>query len=102
MQTVFFMYNLRVEVLKSALYELTPRDPCPPSVGSGSSGSAVAGRLAEVAGWQVLVLEAGQPTPAEVSIPAFHSFLILNGSSMLWGYRSIPQRHALKNYRDQV
>ncbi|XP_046979749.1 glucose dehydrogenase [FAD, quinone]-like [Schistocerca americana] len=61
-------------------------------VGGGSAGSAVAARLAEVAEWRVLLLEAGADPPLTADIPPlFHS---LQESEIDWGYETEPQEAA--------
>ncbi|XP_049840000.1 glucose dehydrogenase [FAD, quinone]-like isoform X2 [Schistocerca gregaria] len=61
-------------------------------VGGGSAGSAVAARLAEVAEWRVLLLEAGADPPLSADIPPlFHS---LQESEVDWGYETEPQEAA--------
>ena len=71
-------------------------------VGSGSGGSVVAGRLAEVSGWQVLVLEAGEQAPSTSKIPGMSFFALPFGSSSSWNYMTVPQKHAQYNYVNNV
>lgn len=59
-------------------------------VGTGSAGSVVANRLSENAGVKVLTLEAGgSEIPENVSNPSL--WFTLLGSSVDWGYTSVPQ-----------
>ncbi|CAI6347332.1 unnamed protein product [Macrosiphum euphorbiae] len=58
-------------------------------VGAGSGGSVVANRLTEVAGWTVLLIEAGGEENAMTDVPLLVSYLI--GSGYDWGYRTEPQ-----------
>ena len=53
-------------------------------VGGGSAGSVVAARLAG-AGHQVLLVEAGGPSPSLAHIPSFVGFL--QNSPIDWAYR---------------
>ncbi|XP_071530904.1 glucose dehydrogenase [FAD, quinone]-like [Panulirus ornatus] len=69
-------------------------------VGAGSAGSVVASRLAEVPGWRVLLLESGGPPPPEAQVPAYNLFLLQ--SDVEWNYRSTPQRHGLRNYKNNA
>ncbi|XP_045604147.1 glucose dehydrogenase [FAD, quinone] [Procambarus clarkii] len=69
-------------------------------VGSGSAGSVVASRLAEVQGWKVLVLEAGGPPPPESQVPGFNVFLMQSDAD--WNYRTVPQKHGLLNYKNNA
>lgn len=59
-------------------------------VGAGSAGSTVANRLTEDSDASVLVLEAGGPEiPPNVEDPSL--WYTLFGSSVDWGYKSVPQ-----------
>ncbi|XP_042214795.1 glucose dehydrogenase [FAD, quinone]-like isoform X1 [Homarus americanus] len=69
-------------------------------VGSGSAGSAVAARLAEVPEWRVLLLESGGPPPPEARVPGFNS--ILMQSEYDWNHRTVPQKYGLRNYKDNA
>ncbi|XP_027839380.2 glucose dehydrogenase [FAD, quinone]-like [Aphis gossypii] len=58
-------------------------------VGAGSGGSVVANRLTEVAGWSVLLIEAGGDENAMTDVPLLVSYLI--GTGFDWGYRTEQQ-----------
>ncbi len=59
-------------------------------VGTGSAGSVLANRLSENPAHQVLALEAGGPDiPPAVADPSLWYTLL--GSSVDWGYTSVPQ-----------
>jgi choline dehydrogenase len=60
--------------------------------GSGTSGSVVAGRLAENADVSVLLLEAGGTDDVPSVIEASQSVLNL-GSERDWGFRAQPNPH---------
>ncbi|KAK4288853.1 hypothetical protein Pmani_038145, partial [Petrolisthes manimaculis] len=69
-------------------------------VGSGSAGSVVASRVSEVGGWRVLVLESGGEPPPESYVPGLFGTL-LNGEAD-WSFRTVPQKHALWGFKDQI
>ncbi|CAL4093970.1 unnamed protein product, partial [Meganyctiphanes norvegica] len=69
-------------------------------VGSGSAGSVIAARLAEV-GWRVLLLEAGGPPTPENFIPALSpgpAYIMSTGLD--WGTYIVPQKHAMFGYQN--
>ena len=57
-------------------------------VGAGSAGAAVAGRLSEVAEWNVLLIEAGEDPPAESEIPLLYG--ALKDPAYSWQYQTEP------------
>uniref|UniRef100_A0A0P4WIN9 Uncharacterized protein n=1 Tax=Scylla olivacea TaxID=85551 RepID=A0A0P4WIN9_SCYOL len=69
-------------------------------VGGGSAGSALAARLSEVPGWQVLLLEAGDAPPPESYVPGYHQ-LLLHGDAD-WKYFAEPERDAFRGFTGQV
>ncbi|KAL1502063.1 hypothetical protein ABEB36_007264 [Hypothenemus hampei] len=58
-------------------------------IGSGTAGSTVAGRLAEIGHWKILLLEAGNDEPAGTQVPSF-SFSY-QGSSIDWQFKTEPE-----------
>ncbi|XP_018014615.1 glucose dehydrogenase [FAD, quinone]-like [Hyalella azteca] len=63
-------------------------------VGSGSAGSVVAGRLAEISEWDVLVLEAGGQPPAFAKVPFLHFGSDFTNSSYVNYYKKRPQKYS--------
>lgn len=61
-------------------------------VGAGSGGSVVANRLTEVAGWTVLLVEAGGEENAMTDVPLLVSYIISGGYD--WGYWTEHQEGA--------
>lgn len=60
-------------------------------VGSGSAGSVLAGRLAQIPDARILILEAGTDTlPEAVEIP--YRWPELHFTELDWAYSSVPQR----------
>ena len=72
------------------------------AVGSGSAGSVVAARLAEISDWKILVLEAGQQASAISKIPGLHLLLMTEEADENWHYKTTPQKHSMYNYKDKV
>lgn len=70
------------------------------AVGGGSAGSVMAARLAEVAEWKVLLLEAGGQQPPESLVPALN--VALFQSDVDWNFRSTPQKYSLKAFKNNV
>jgi hypothetical protein len=66
------------------------------AVGSGSAGSAVAGRLSEVPEWDVLVLEAGGQPPAFAKIPGLNFGAEFPNSSYTYEYKTPPQKYSTR------
>ncbi|KAF2364664.1 Glucose-methanol-choline oxidoreductase N-terminal [Trinorchestia longiramus] len=67
-------------------------------VGSGSSGSPVAGRLSEIPEWDVLVLEAGGKPPPDSRIPGFCLNFLPDNNRYNYNYRTTPQKYSQLNY----
>ena len=60
----------------------------------------MAARLAEMADWRVLLLEAGGEQTSKVKIPWFH--LWLPGTPHDWKYVTQPQAEAMNAFEDNV
>lgn len=59
-------------------------------VGTGVSGSVVAGRLSEERNWKVAVLEAGDSAPSGSYIPSMY-FNYKGDPTLDWSYQLMPQ-----------
>ncbi|XP_019767992.2 glucose dehydrogenase [FAD, quinone] [Dendroctonus ponderosae] len=68
-------------------------------IGSGTGGSTVAGRLAEVDHWKILLLEAGGDEPVGTQVPSF-SFSYLN-SDIDWQFRTEPEPVACQGFAER-
>lgn len=68
-------------------------------VGSGSSGSVLANRLSEVAGYKVLLLEAGKYETILTDIPLTAAMNQITSSN--WGFRAEPNADSCQAYKNQ-
>ena len=62
----------------------------------------MASRLAEIPGWNILVLEAGEQAPEITKIPGMSLFNLPEGIDHNWNYKITPQKHAMFNYENRV
>ncbi|XP_069999989.1 L-sorbose 1-dehydrogenase-like [Penaeus vannamei] len=69
-------------------------------VGAGSAGGVMAARLSEVAGWRVLLLEAGGTPPPESHVPAFNGALYRGEAD--WNFITTPQRYSSGSFIDNA
>ncbi|XP_042867685.1 glucose dehydrogenase [FAD, quinone]-like [Penaeus japonicus] len=69
-------------------------------VGAGSAGAVMASRLSEVAGWRVLLLEAGGTPPPESHVPAFNGALYRGDAD--WDFVTTPQRYSSGSFIDNA
>lgn len=60
----------------------------------------MAARLSEVAGWRVLLLEAGGTPPPESHVPAFNGALYRGEAD--WNFITTPQRYSSGSFIDNV
>ena len=68
-------------------------------MGGGTGGSVIGGRLAE-AGWQVLVLEAGDAPSPETTVPGLSIALYFTDTN--WEYTISPQKYSNRFFLDRV
>ncbi|GAB6022709.1 hypothetical protein CHUAL_006805 [Chamberlinius hualienensis] len=66
-------------------------------VGGGSAGSTIAGRLAEIPSFNILLIEAGGPPPAESEIPA----RFLANTPYDWQFQTVPQNTSCFGFPDK-
>ncbi|GFO33455.1 hypothetical protein PoB_005996000 [Plakobranchus ocellatus] len=71
------------------------------AVGGGTAGCVLAGRLSELHNATVLLLEAGQDDRDHPTVPIPLKTLESAHSSIDWDYRTVPQKHALKAFKDR-
>ncbi|XP_060536165.1 glucose dehydrogenase [FAD, quinone]-like [Cylas formicarius] len=69
-------------------------------IGSGSGGAVAAGRLAEVSGWKVLLIEAGGDEPPGSQVPAMVSNYF-GHPQMDWNYKTEPEPVACQGFPDR-
>nr|XP_053653215.1 glucose dehydrogenase [FAD, quinone]-like [Cherax quadricarinatus] len=67
-------------------------------VGGGSAGCVLASRLSEIAGWKILLLEAGDTPPPESYVPGYHQMVLLSNAD--WNYYTTPQKNSFLGYVD--
>lgn len=58
-------------------------------VGAGSGGSVLANRLSEVAGWKILLLEAGKEEMFLTDVPLLAPLMHITDYN--WGYKTEPK-----------
>ena len=69
-------------------------------VGAGTAGSVLAARLAEIADWNILLVDAGGEQPSKSRVPWFH--LWLPNSPIDWRFVTEPQENILRGFKDNV
>ncbi|RUS81137.1 hypothetical protein EGW08_011123 [Elysia chlorotica] len=70
-------------------------------VGGGTAGCVLASRLSEQEDVTVLLLEAGQDDRDHPTIPIPFKVLESTHTDIDWDYQTVPQKHALKAFKDQ-
>ncbi|XP_063238551.1 glucose dehydrogenase [FAD, quinone]-like [Bacillus rossius redtenbacheri] len=63
-------------------------------VGAGSAGCALASRLAETPGWNILLVEAGGEEPEWSRVPAYWRFAARAAGGVDWNYTTVPAPEA--------
>ncbi|XP_072045353.1 choline dehydrogenase, mitochondrial-like isoform X2 [Amphiura filiformis] len=71
-------------------------------VGAGTAGCIVATRLTEDASISVLLLEAGSNNVNDYRVRSPGHVINTRGSEIDWSYKTVPQKYALKGYKDNV
>ncbi|XP_072045354.1 glucose dehydrogenase [FAD, quinone]-like [Amphiura filiformis] len=71
-------------------------------VGAGTAGCIVASRLTEDPRISVLLLEAGSSDVNDFRVKNPTQILSCIGSEIDWKYKTVPQKNALKGYKNNV
>ncbi|XP_072046289.1 uncharacterized protein [Amphiura filiformis] len=71
-------------------------------VGAGTAGCIVATRLTEDARINVLLLEAGSSDVNDIRVRSPSYLISAFESEIDWNYKTVPQKYALKGYKDNI
>ncbi|CAG9768182.1 unnamed protein product [Ceutorhynchus assimilis] len=68
-------------------------------IGSGTGGSTVAGRLAEIKQWKILLIEAGDDEPVGTQVPSFATNYL--DTSIDWGFKTEPEPVGCQGFEEK-